>query len=256
MLDCLYTIMDDLETDSGISCCEQAKSADAEVVLDDGRTYKVHAALLSLGSSVLCDVVQLASEKKGQKRLQVPLPSTTGDEALALIKLLYSSRRESYASALSLEQLCMLSSVCNRFSFEDTLGLVDQSLARHSGDSCPQELQGHPDLEQYLKPENAAAMYWDARAKGLSSFQLACAKYIGKHVKEVAEAAPKDALGPVLIEAAAHTLGSSSIQDIKADLEQGLQQISYISSSHSHSNYRQQATSFVTNALNKLKAAR
>ena len=31
---------------------------------------------------------------------------------------------------------------------------------------------------------------------------MACANYVGKHVKEVAEAAPKDALGPVLFQAA------------------------------------------------------
>ena len=160
----MSAIMDNIEADPSTLCCEQAKSADAEVVLDDGRTYNVHAALLALGSSVLSDVVQLASEKKGQKRLRVPLPTTTGDEAQALILLLYSSRRESYALGLPLEQLCLLSAVCNRFSFEDILGLVDQTLAKHSGDSCPQEVQGQPELEQYLQPANAAAMYWDARA--------------------------------------------------------------------------------------------
>ena len=257
MLACLYAIMDDLEAAAGTSCCEEANDADAEVVLDDSSRFNVHVALLALGSPLLKDVVQLASKQSRQQRLKVPLPSTTCDEAVALINLLYSSRRESYASALPLEQLCLLSSVCNRFSFEDILGLVDQTMAKHSGDSCPQQLKGQPDLKQYLKPGNAAAMYWDARAKGLSSFEMACAHYIGTHVREVAGAAPKDALGPVLLQAAIHTVALSTIQGVKADLEQGLQQISYISSSGgAFSSHRQQATSYVTNALNKLKAAR
>ena len=128
------------------------------MILDDGSTHRVHAVLLALGPSVLDDAIQLASKEPGQKRLRIPLPSTTGDEAQALIRLLYSSRRETYAAALPLEQLCMLSTVCHRFSFEDLLGLVDQTMAKHSGGSCPEELQGQPTFEQYLKPENVAAM--------------------------------------------------------------------------------------------------
>ena len=127
-------------------CCAQAKRGDAEVLLDDGSTHRVHAALFSLGSSVLDNAIQLASKEPGQNRLQIPLPSTTGGEAQALIQLLYSSRRETYAAALPLEQLCLLSTICHGFSFEDLLGLVDQTMAEHSGDSCPVELQGQPKL--------------------------------------------------------------------------------------------------------------
>ena len=231
MLDCPYAIMEDIETDSGISCCEQAKSADAEVVLDDGRTYKVHAALLSLGSSVLSDAVQLASEQPLHQRLKVPLPCTTGNEAVALINLLYSSRRESYALALPLEQLCLLSSVCNRFLFEDIHGLVDQTMTKHSGDFCSQELQDQPRLEQYLKPANAAGLYWKARSEGLHCFEMACAGYIGMNMKEVAEAAPKDALAPVLAQAAPGGVSPALLEELQSELPQILQGMGVTASS-------------------------
>ena len=246
-----YMMMDACEADGGISCCEQADSADAEVVLDDGRTYKVHAVLLAMGSSVLSDVVQLASKQPKQKRLRIPFPFTTGDEALALINLLYKSRPESHASGLSLEQLCLLSSVCSRFSFEDILILVDEILAKQSGDSCPEELQAQPDVTQILTPENAAAMYWDARAKGLYSFETACATYIGKHVRQVAEASPHDALGPVLIQAAKHSFDQQQLQAITTELEQGLQQISCIGG---NGLIRLTATQLVSGALDRINA--
>ena len=224
-------MVEDLGAEISTCCCAQAKHGDAsaEVLLDDGSTHRVHAALLALGSSVLGDAIQLDSKQPGQKRLRIPLPSTTGDQAQALIQLLYSSRRETYAAALPLEQLCLLSTICHRFSFEDLLGLVDQTMAEHSGDSCPVELQGQPKLEQYLKPENAAAMYWDARAKGLDRFQMACARFIGSarfigmHIKEVAEAAPEDALGPVIVQAVAYA-GVGILGELKADLEQACSQ--------------------------------
>ena len=145
----------------------------------------------------------------------------------ALSRLLYSSRRETYAAALPLEQLCLLSTVCHRFSFEDLLGPVDQTIAKHSGDICPEELQGQPTFEQYLKPENAAAMYWDARAKGMDSFQVACANYTGAHV-EVAEAAPEDALGPVLVQAAKHGMDHEKLHAIKEHVQLGVNHLASI----------------------------
>lgn len=118
------------------------------------------------------------------------------------MSLPYSKRPESYTQNLDLQELRLLSSVCYRFVFEEQLGLVDEALAKHSGSCCPALLLEDVEFQQYLTPDNATELYWDARAKGLQHFQQACAKYIGTHISEVAKAAPTDALGPVLQQAA------------------------------------------------------
>ena len=109
---------------------------------------------------------------------------------------------------------------------EDLLQLVDQALARRSEEFCPDTLKAEADLKQYLAPENATILYWEARYKGLKDFQAACASYIGAHVKEVAKAAPTDPLGPVLVQAAARSCLSltdiSSIRDALEALSQRL----------------------------------
>ena len=201
----------------------QATAGDAEIVLDDGTALPVHSALLALGSSVLHTAVQLASEGDNTK-IRVKMQSTSLEEAQALLLLLYSNTRESHALGLPLGQLRLLASVCDRFSFEGLLLLVDQALAKHSGDCCPDILQGQAQAEQYLKPENATELFWEARSKNLIQFQAACAKFIGFHVVEVSEAAHTDALGPVLIHAAA-VLKESQMRSLKgsqANIEKAL----------------------------------
>ena len=180
---------------------DQAEDGDAELVLDDGSTLRVHATLLALNSSVMKDVVSLAQAGE-RSLLRIPAPSTTLDEARALTLLLYSKRQESYIVGLPLAELLHLSSICHRFHFEDVLGLVDSALARNTGGCCTSMLQPQAAPKQYLTPENFSELYWDARCKGLSLFQNACAIYNADHMAEIAEAAPTDALGPVLVQAA------------------------------------------------------
>ena len=65
-----------------------------------------------------------------------------------------------------------------------------------------------------------AELYWDARSKGLDSFQKACAAFIAAHIHEVAEAAPTDPLGPILSPAAARTVSGKGIKIMQSDLEE------------------------------------
>ena len=201
----------------------QARDGDAELVLDDGSEMAVHAALLELGSCVLKDAVHLARAAERGK-LRIPLPSTSAAEARALLLVLYSKRRESCVLALSLEQLRLQSNICHRFVFEDLMALVDEALARHSREFCPGNVRPQLQPEQYLRPDNVAELYWDARSKGLDSFQKACAAFIGAHIHQVAEAAPTDAMGPILSEAAACTANRGQSKSIESDLESFQQQ--------------------------------
>ena len=177
----------------------QTSKGDAKIVLDDGQTVQVHSALLALGSNVLEEALQLAQADGRDGSVRVPLPSTSFEELQALLRALYARRIESHLIRVPSEELCLLSSVCHRFNFEDLLSIIDQALARHAGhEELAEELRSQIQVEQYLKPDNAAALYWDARSKGLKSFEAACGSYIGAHVKEVADASPSDALGPIL----------------------------------------------------------
>ena len=161
----------------------------------------------------------------GCGRKQIPLKSTPRAEASALVLLLYSSTPESYVLGLPLESLRQLCNICHRFAFEDFLTMLDQALARHTGAASPQILDIQTKSEVYLSPANAAELYWSARSQGLNNFSLACANYIGAHVKEVAEAAPEDALGPVLVQAAKHGVDVKLLHGISKDLQQGLYQV-------------------------------
>ena len=174
----------------------QAEKGDAEVVLDDHSTYSIHSALLTLESSVLEDVLQLAH--KGGTRIHIPLMLTSAEEMHELLGLLYSKRRESYLLGLTQGQLLLLLCVCDRFRMEDLMKMIDQALASHTGEFRPDDVSKQAALVQHLTPANASELYWEARSKKLEKFQMSCAAYIGAHVKEVAEAAPTDPLGPIL----------------------------------------------------------
>ena len=136
-------------------------SGDAEFHLDDGQTMLVHSALLVIHSPVFNDAIRLASDQ-GQVKLRVPLPDT--EEAKTLLSFLYSPRPESPVLGLALSEYLLLHSVCHRFCFEDVLSLLDESLAKHNGQFSSGELRAHLQPAQYLKPENAASLYWDAQA--------------------------------------------------------------------------------------------
>lgn len=180
----------------------QAEDGDALLVLDDGTAVSVHSALLAIKSSTLRDTVDLAIEHSRGGSLQIPLPSTTAEEARALVVLLYSPRQESHMLGLPPADLQLLSSICHRFAFEGLLGLVDEALAKHSGGHCPEELHRAAAPVSFLTPGNVTQLYWGARSKGLTNFQEACASYIAAHAREVAEAAPADPLAPVLAQVA------------------------------------------------------
>ena len=170
-----------------------AESADAELVLDDATALRVHSALLIVESPVLRDAVMLARKLDGDT-LRIPWPSTTAEEAHALIFLLYSSRRESYALGLTLDQLLLLVKVCHQYAFQGLLDLLEQALARHIVEFCSPEAQA----AQFLTTENAMKLYWIAHSKGLTIFQAACASYIAANLQQVARAASADAVGPIL----------------------------------------------------------
>ena len=53
---------------------------------------------------------------------------------------------------------------------------------------------------------------------------MSCAKFIGMHVKEVAEAAPTDALGPILTQAAEYA-GGGTLREFKGDLKEIMRQL-------------------------------
>ena len=197
---------------TGSSLPAQASDGDARLVLEDGHAIQVHSTLLTLQSSVLSDAVQLAQDS-GHKELRIPLPSTPAAEAVVLVTLLYSKRPESHVLSLPLDDLRKLSRICHRFSFDDCLMLVDQALAKHTAGCCPAEVRSLARSKQYLTPDNVVELYWDALEKGMHHFQSACATYMVAHVKEVAVAAPKDALGPVLAETSKqHAIWASRLE--------------------------------------------
>ena len=99
----------------------QSEKGGADVLMDDGSSFRVHSTLLTLESPILEDVVSLA-QREGRARTRIPLRSTSVQELQALIGLLYSKRRESYLLDLPLEQLGYLSSVRHRFSMDELLG--------------------------------------------------------------------------------------------------------------------------------------
>ena len=234
----------------------QGDDGDAEILLDDKTTVPVHSQLLALKSSVLRDVVLLAGDE-GRGRKQIPLKSTPRAEASALVVLLYSSTPESYVLGLPLESLRQLRNICHRFAFEDFLTMLDQALARHTGAACPQGLDVQAKPEVYLSPANAAELYWSARSQGLDNFSLACANYIGAHVKEVAEAASEDALGPVLVQAAKHmhAMNIKPLYGICNDLQQGLNQVDQIEGCYcGNGGYVRDLCVHFSRALNNLKA--
>ena len=201
----------------------QAEDGDALLVLVDQITAPVHSQLLVLKSPILRDAVHLALQqtRSANGKLRIPLNRTTVAETNEMLALLYSSKPESHILGLPLEKLQLLCNICHYCNFADFLPVIDQALARRSGDSCPKELVSQVAIAQCLRPENAAELYWYARTFQLDHFQAACAHYIGSHVREVAEATPTDALGPVL----AHVAVSAGSADVVEELELELQQI-------------------------------
>ena len=203
-----------------------------------------------LKSPKLRDLAQVGHDLASDSKLQIPLHSKPAAEAKALAQLLYSERPKSHIASLPLEQLCLLSNVCHRFQIQGLLGLVDEALARGGADFCPSKLQRQPNIQQHLKPDNVAGLYWDARSKGMEHFQLACARCIGAHVQEVAEAAPMHALGPVLAEAASQgtkqSVNDKRLQFIKDDVELGLGQLRNMNQSWHRTASQSQDSAMVT----------
>ena len=111
---------------------------------------------------MLKDAVHLARAAERGKR-RIPLPSTSAAEARALLLVLYSKMRESCVLALPLKQLRLLSAICHRFVFEDLVALVGEAPARRSSEFCLGNVRPQVQPEQYLRPDNVAEMYWDAR---------------------------------------------------------------------------------------------
>ena len=195
---------------------------DAVLVLDDGKTFAVHSALVALGSTILEDAVHLAHEED-QATARISLPSTSETEAQALVFFLYSKRPESYTRQLDLEALQRLARVGHRFGFQDLLGVVDEALAAGCGASSPEALgTQQSQARQHLNPENAVELYNEARCKGLTSFQAACAHHIAAHSAAVAECAPADGLGPVLAQVAKLHVLRSPLQALQKDMEKEL----------------------------------
>ena len=236
----------------------QASEGDALLVLDDGQTVQVHSLLLALHSAVLKDAIQLAQGAQHEV-LRVPLPSTPASEAVALVKVLYSKTPESHILGLPLEHLCKLANICHRFALGDCLTLVDQALAKHTAECCPVLLRAQAQSEQYLRSDNVVNLYWDACAKGMENSKAACATFIGAHVREVAAAASKDLLGPVLLEIARLQLpGSNDVRDsdVRADLYEALQHvrnaITFLSRDDAAASYCQQSEACLSRALRTL----
>ena len=238
----------------------QASEGDAYLVLDDGQTVQVHSLLLTLHSVVLKDAVQLAQEAQHEV-LQIPIPSTPAEEAIALVKVLYSKTPESHILSLALEHLCKLANVCHRFALGDCLTLVDQALAKHTAECCPVLLRAQAQSEQNLSSDNVVELYWDACAKGMENSKAACATFIGAHVREVAAAASKDPLGPVLMEIARLQLaGSNDVRDsdVRADLYEALQLVrnaitcTFIGRDDDAASYCQQSEACLSRALRTL----
>ena len=174
-----------------------AKNGDAELVLDTATALQVHSAFLVVESPVLVEAVTLA-QQRGQDKLRLPLPSTSVEEAQALVSFLYSTRRESYALGLPLDRLRLLVNICHQFAFQGLLDIVEQALARHAGTCCPPHVQPEAQPAQFLTPENAPELYWVCHSKGLKTFQAACANYIAANLELVADKALTDDIGPLL----------------------------------------------------------
>ena len=203
----------------------QASKGDADIALEDGQTFRVHSALLAVSSPVLQDAVHLA-HTKDPITLSISMPCTSADELLALLEALYSQRPESHLTSLPLSQLRLLSSICHRFNFEHLLAMLDQALTRHAGQAHYSE-ETQPLPQQYLAPDNAAVLYWDARAKGCIKFEAACARFIAANMKEVAKANPDDALGPILREAAKCRRPAAQ-QSAEAHLEKAMKMLNML----------------------------
>ena len=177
---------------------------------------QVHSALLTLGSAVLHDAVQLAEKKQGLP-LHVPLPATPTAEAEALVHLLYSQKRESYASGQTINRLVSLAKVCQRFAFSELVSILDVALTRLCGPS-PLVMPSEPFSKEAITPANVVGLYWEARAERLPHFEAACAHYIGQHVANVAQATRTDPLSPVLQAAAVSEAASQKRRTAFKDL--------------------------------------
>ena len=88
-----------------------AGKGDAELVLDDGTSFTIHSAFLAWESTVLEDALNLAK----QSRMRLPLQGTTADEVQALVRLLYSKRRESHVLELESYFCCRASAIAFRW---------------------------------------------------------------------------------------------------------------------------------------------
>ena len=233
-----------------------ADDGDAVLVLHDSNLVRVHSALLAVGSSVMRDAVHLA-QADVTELMRIPLPSTSAEEAKALVVMLYSQRPESYAYSLPLEQLLLLSRICHRLSFEGLLGVIDSALTRHTGSLCPDQLQGR-ELPNYLTPQNATELYWEASSRNLGAFQAACARYIGSHIRQIAETAPSDALGPVVMETAAYSKSGRVARQIEEDIREIMLKLnmnmSWTTSNYSIDSYQRLLLQLLDKAKALLKA--
>ena len=69
-------------------------SADVTLILWDKKRARVHGALLALHSKVLSTLLSHlnSSEGSGKRPFEVPLPELTGEQALEVLKVLYSKQ--------------------------------------------------------------------------------------------------------------------------------------------------------------------
>ena len=241
------------QAESPFTTAAGADDGDAVLVLHDATLVRVHSALLAVGSSVMRDAVHLA-QADITDLMRIPLPSTSAEEADALVAMLYSQRPDSYACSLPLDQLLLLHKICHRLSFEGLLGVIDTALTRHTGSLCPDQLQSRELPVNYLTPQNATELYWEASSRNLGTFQAACARYIGSHIRQIAEAAPSDALGPIIMETAAFSKSGRVARQIEEDIREVMLKLnmhmSWTTSNYSLNSYQR----LLLQLLDKAKA--
>lgn len=166
---------------------EASYTGTAQLVLDSGQVFHVHADLLELSSSTLAEALATARGRSSGAAPSLHLPGVTGRQAIILLQALYAMPSAvTWASAQPATDLLELASVCHALACARLLHLAQDALVK----------QAHACITK----DNAIKLYYQARQLDMSAFQQECAVSIVKLLPELKldQSAGNEGLLPIL----------------------------------------------------------
>ena len=199
------------------------RDGDILLVLDSGAAYPAHSVYMKHSFPVLAEAIALDSPR--DSRLRIPIPGTTAEDLLLLLRAVYSH----FSSLLELLRADM-SSLWSVGRLSDQLGCrqvlqqIDWVLVQESGSTATT-----------LNADNAVTVFAESQRWGLEQMQCKVTKYILDNIRKVHFPVPMPLsadLSPVLHKVAPFCLSRVEASSLRQQVQRAHSSLFSVSIAH------------------------